>query len=141
MDFQWLQSAFGGVMIGAAALLLYASAGRIAGISGIVYGLAQGDAGRGWRLSFLAGLLGGGWLAAHLVGTSASAPLPTTATVLTLIGAGLLVGVGTRLGNGCTSGHGICGLSRLSPRSLAATAVFMAAGMALATLLRFTSGG
>lgn len=132
-------SAFvGGLLIGMAALLLYATAGRIAGISGILFGsLWQPAAERGWRGLFLVGLVGGGWLAV-LAGLGAvAAPAPASSAGLLLLAlAGLLVGYGTRLGNGCTSGHGVCGLARLSRRSLAATAAFMLVGMLVATLLR-----
>lgn len=135
----WVMSFAGGLMIGAAAMLLYALAGRIAGVSGVLYGGVWGEraerAERGWRLLFLAGLIAGGWLAA-LAGVPVSTiPWSLPAAMLTGV-AGLLVGFGTRMGNGCTSGHGVCGLGRLSPRSLAAVIVFMATGAAVATLLR-----
>lgn len=130
------QAFSGGVMIGAAALLLYAASGRIAGISGIGYGLLWQKGDRGWRALFVAGLIGGGWLAL-LAGSRLSAPAAwsTAQAGLTLVG-GALVGFGTRLGDGCTSGHGVCGLPRLSRRSLAAVLTFMGAGMLTATLLR-----
>lgn len=128
----------GGLLIGAAALLLYAVAGRIAGISGITYGALWPVAGeRGWRLLFLAGLVLGGWLAWLGGADRPLAPLPhTPGGIGVLLIAGLLVGYGTRVGGGCTSGHGVCGLARRSPRSLAATLAFMATGMLAATLLR-----
>ncbi|MGK5066809.1 YeeE/YedE family protein [Janthinobacterium sp. RT4P48] len=124
----------GGMLIGLAAALLILFNGRIAGISGIVGGLLrprQGDL--GWRIAFLAGLIGTPllwqlWLALPAVRIDAGAPA--------LVAAGLLVGVGVRYGAGCTSGHGVCGLSRWSPRSLAATCVFMAAGFLTVYLLR-----
>jgi len=110
-------------LIGLAASLLALGAGRVAGISGIVGGLyTPGHEGRGWRLQFLAGLLVGAlvWLALQpAVFASAGRALPVLAV------AGLLVGFGARLGGGCTSGHGVCGLSRLTGRSLVATLVFM----------------
>ncbi len=124
----------GGLLIGLAAALFVLFNGRIAGISGIVGGLlrpAQGD--RGWRIAFLLGLI-----AAPLVYTLA-APLPAmriNAGTGTLIAAGLLVGVGTRYGAGCTSGHGVCGLARGSVRSLAATLAFMGAGFATVFIVR-----
>jgi len=126
----------GGVLIGLAAVVLYGTLGRIAGISGITYNaLERGQ--RGWRLAFLAGLLVAPWLAAVSGFHLAESPLPASAGGLVLLTmAGLLVGIGTRIGNGCTSGHGICGMSRLSPRSFAAVLVFMVVGMAVATLLR-----
>ncbi len=124
----------GGMLIGLAAALLLLFNGRIAGISGIVGGLlrpAQGDV--AWRLAFLLGLL-----AAPLVyGLVAVLPaVRVEAGSATLIAAGLLVGIGTRYGSGCTSGHGVCGVSRLSPRSLAATAAFMLAGFLTVFLVR-----
>ena len=127
----------GGIHIGLASLTLYAGSGRIAGISGIFYGSIWQQLGeRYWRLGFLLCLIAGGWLA-HLAGTRA---LPTQAfapsSITLLVGSGLLVGVGTRLGNGCTSGHGVCGLARRSPRSLVSVLLFMAIGVATATLLR-----
>lgn len=127
-------SLLGGVLIGTAAAMLILLNGRIAGISGILGGLlrtVRGDI--GWRLAFLAGLVG-----APLV-FSVFAALPevrSEAATPALIVAGLLVGMGTRYGSGCTSGHGVCGLSRLSPRSLAATAAFMLAGFATVFVVR-----
>jgi hypothetical protein len=116
----------GGALIGLAAALFLLLNGRIAGISGILGGLlrpARGDI--GWRLAFLAGLIG----APLLYALAAPLPLPRIeAGTGALVAAGLLVGIGTRYGSGCTSGHGVCGLSRLSPRSLVATLAFMAAG-------------
>lgn len=124
----------GGLMIGAAAALLLVFNGRIAGISGIVGGLlnpSRGDV--GWRLAFVAGMV-----AAPLV-YGLARPLPAVrvdAGWPVLIVAGLLVGLGTRYGSGCTSGHGVCGLSRRSPRSMAATAAFMLAGFMTVYLVR-----
>jgi uncharacterized membrane protein YedE/YeeE len=116
----------GGILIGLSAVLLMALDGRIAGISGIVEGVLHDRGGRLWRVAFLAGLVLGAALAAALGiaqrGTSGLSPWLVTA-------AGLLVGIGTMLGGGCTSGHGVCGIARHSPRSLLATLVFMAAGM------------
>ena len=126
----------GGVLIGFAAVVLYATLGRIAGVSSIAYGglwAAPGE--RSWRWIFLGGLVVGGWFAANLV-TVPSVPEPSGTAVALAIASGLLVGFGTRLSGGCTSGHGVCGLARLSPRSLVAVVVFMALGMATATLLR-----
>ncbi|MBJ7312212.1 YeeE/YedE family protein [Rugamonas sp. CCM 8940] len=118
----------GGAMIGLAAALLILLNGRIAGISGILGGLLRplrGDI--GWRAAFIAGLVG----APVVYGLFAALPpVSIAAGDGALLLAGLLVGVGTRYGAGCTSGHGVCGLSRLSWRSLAATATFMAAGFA-----------
>lgn len=129
----------GGLLIGSAAALLILLNGRIAGISGIVGGLLRAPrADRRWRLAFLAGLL----LAAPL--WRGVAPLPAVHPVgggAALVLAGLLVGFGTRLGAGCTSGHGVCGLARLSPRSLAATVTFMLAGALTVFVLRHLVGG
>jgi len=117
----------GGVLIGVAASLLLVGNGRIAGISGIVSGLLLGDRGQfAGRALFVLGLLAAGFAATRLApGSIASSPrsLPT------LIIAGLFVGAGTRLGNGCTSGHGVCGLSRFSARALVATITFMLTAM------------
>ncbi len=122
----------GGLLIGAGALLLLLGAGRIAGISGIVAGIgAQRD--KAWRVAFVAGLVLVTWLVFRL--NWVNAPSLAEFSVVKLAIAGVLVGVGTRLGNGCTSGHGICGMGRFSWRSLVATLVFMAAGIATVTLL------
>ena len=127
----------GGMLIGLAAALLILFNGRIAGISGILGGLLrprQGDL--GWRIAFLAGLIGTPLL--YQV-WQALPPVQIDAGTPALIVAGLLVGVGVRYGAGCTSGHGVCGLSRRSPRSLAATIAFMAAGFLTVYLLRHLS--
>ena len=129
----------GGLLIGLAAALLWLLNGRIAGISGIVGGLMQGAPGaeKSWRLAFVVGLLLAPWLYRGSVGLP---PIHIQADTPMLIGAGLLVGYGTRLGSGCTSGHGVCGLSRFSPRSMAATVLFMAAGFATVFLVRHVLG-
>ncbi|BBQ92545.1 YeeE/YedE family protein [Salmonella enterica] len=123
-------SFLGGVLIGCAAWILILFCGRIAGISGIIGGvLSRGTPDRGWRLAFLVGIIISPLLYAlvyPLPAIEVSAPWPI------LIIAGLLVGIGTRYGSGCTSGHGVCGLSRLSPRSLVATLTFM--GVAFITV-------
>ena len=115
----------GGALIGLAAVLLLALNGRIAGISGILGGLIAATAWgeRFWRLAFILGLIVGAGLYALVSG---GLPLELQASGATLLIAGLLVGVGTRLGSGCTSGHGVCGLARRSPRSFVATMIFMA---------------
>lgn len=124
----------GGMLIGLAAALLILFNGRIAGISGILGGLLRPRSGDlGWRIAFLAGLIGTPLL--YQV-WQALPPVQSDAGPPALIVAGLLVGVGVRYGAGCTSGHGVCGLSRLSPRSLAATMAFMAAGFLAVYLLR-----
>ena len=116
----------GGLLIGLAAAMLVLLNGRVAGISGIVGGLLppRGDA--AWRIAFVAGLLAAPLLMA-LFSRESTARIDTG--FATLVVAGLLVGLGTSYASGCTSGHGVCGLSRLSPRSLVATAVFMLAGV------------
>jgi len=130
-----LSALMGGILIGLASGAFALLKGRVAGISGIVGGLlgppAAGD--RGWRLAFVAGLL----LAPAVYGLFATLPpVQVDASMGTLLIAGLLVGVGTRIGSGCTSGHGVCGLSRLSPRALAATVTFMVAGFVTVALVR-----
>ena len=128
----------GGLLIGLATAMLLLLNGRIAGISGILGGLLRPAAGNtAWRVAFILGLVGAPLL------FQVFSPLPAVqidADTATLIAAGLLVGVGTRVGSGCTSGHGVCGLSRLSPRSLVATAAFMAAGFATVFVVRHLIG-
>jgi uncharacterized membrane protein YedE/YeeE len=124
----------GGVIIGVAAAMLLLLNGRIAGISGVVGGLLKPRRGDlSWRAAFIAGLAG----APLLYTLSSELPrLQIDAGYGALVAAGLLVGVGTRYGSGCTSGHGVCGISRLSLRSAVATAAFMAAGFATVFVLR-----
>lgn len=128
----------GGALIGLAAALFVLFNGRIAGISGILGGLLQWPKGDiAWRVAFLLGLI------AAPVAYGLYTPLPgvhVDAGTATLVAAGLLVGVGTRYGSGCTSGHGVCGLSRLSPRSLVATGSFMAAGFVTVFIVRHLIG-
>src|SRR6266404_7929492 len=124
----------GGVVIGLAAALFLLVNGRVAGISGIVGGMLHPRSGDlAWRLAFIAGLLLAP-LACATVGVQPSATIDASYPVL--IAAGLLVGIGTRYAGGCTSGHGVCGLSRLSPRSLVATLSFMGAGFVAVYLVR-----
>jgi hypothetical protein len=128
----------GGVLIGAAAAMLWLSIRRTAGVSGIFaetlngHGLDEGA----WRLRFLVGMLLAPWLAAGAQGLDSRGAV----SPLLLVLAGLLTGLGTRLARGCTSGHGVCGLSRLSVRSLVAVVSFMGAGMVVVTLLRVLGG-
>jgi uncharacterized membrane protein YedE/YeeE len=124
----------GGALIGVAAAVFVLFNGRIAGISGVLGGLLAPRVGdRGWRAAFILGLVA----APGLVMQFSTLPRPRIdASWALLVVAGLLVGVGTRYGSGCTSGHGVCGLSRLSPRSLVATLSFMAAGVATVAVLR-----
>lgn len=128
----------GGTLIGLAAVAFLLLNGRIAGISGIVGGLLKPQAGDiGWRLAFVAGLV----LAPLLWLVAVAAPeLTIAADYPTLIIAGLVVGLSTRYGSGCTSGHGVCGLSRLSPRSMVATLCFMATGFATVFVIRHLMG-
>jgi uncharacterized membrane protein YedE/YeeE len=133
-----LASFGGGILIGLGAALLLLANGRIAGISGILGGLlrpARGDI--GWRLAFVLGLLAAplGWLAMQ-----AMPPAQIDHTPALLGAAGLLVGLGTRFGSGCTSGHGVCGIARLSPRSLVATLCFMVAGFVTVFVMRHVIG-
>lgn len=144
MDIDWthftpVASLGGGILIGLAAALLLLANGRIAGISGISGGLlrpARGDI--GWRLAFLLGPVSSplAWLAFGAMPPSQIGHSPALLTV-----SGLLVGIGTRFGSGCTSGHGVCGIAHLSPRSLAATACFIAAGLITVVVMRHIIGG
>ncbi|WP_372070784.1 YeeE/YedE family protein [Tistrella mobilis] len=134
----WSIALIGGVLIGAAAVWLMAAQGRIMGVSGILAGLlppkpAAGDD-RGWRITFALGLIGGPLIVQAVTGAPATGA-PVVSLPL-LVVAGLLVGFGTVIGSGCTSGHGVCGLSRLSPRSLVATGTFMATGALTVLVMR-----
>lgn len=136
----WLLASLGGVLIGAAAVMLMGALGRIAGISGIAGGLIRrGTADRRWRLAFVLGLLAAPLLLWLLHGDSGIGA-PRVGLVWMAL-AGLLVGFGTGIGSGCTSGHGVCGIARLSPRSLLATAVFMGFGIATVYVVRHLLGG
>jgi uncharacterized membrane protein YedE/YeeE len=129
----------GGVLIGLAAVVLMALLGRIAGVSGIVGGLFKpGAAEVPWRLAFIAGLI----VAPALVwAVTGDRPVVTVnASTGVLITGGLLVGIGTRVGAGCTSGHGVCGVARLSLRSVVSTVTFIAMGMATVAVLRHVLG-
>lgn len=126
MNTSWIFALAGGALIGGAAALLFLTHGRIAGISGIVGSLLPSAAAdRGWRLAFVAGLLGAGVVGGQLAPAAVGASVRAVPLVLL---AGLLVGFGTRMGSGCTSGHGVCGLSRWSSRSMVAVATFMLTG-------------
>ncbi|GAA4743896.1 YeeE/YedE thiosulfate transporter family protein [Sphingomonas daechungensis] len=131
---------FGGLLIGAAAALLLLLTGRIAGVSGMFATVVRiADAGPPWRLAaaFVIGLPVGAIVASTLI---RQPQIEVTSSVPVLIAAGLLVGFGTRLGNGCTSGHGVCGIGRLSFRSIAATLAFMAAAAATVFVTRHLMG-
>ncbi|MGL6175699.1 MAG: YeeE/YedE family protein [Vibrionaceae bacterium] len=135
VQFTPLLSFVGGLLIGGAAWILILFCGRIAGISGIIGGLlAAGAPDRAWRLAFLLGIV----ISPLLYGLVHRLPaIEISASWPTLVIAGLLVGIGTRYGSGCTSGHGVCGLSRLSPRSLVATLTFMAVAFITVWLMGF----
>jgi uncharacterized protein len=139
-NFTPISAAIGGALIGLAAVLLMLFTGRIAGVSGIAGGLLNPRSDdRAWRLAFVAGLIAAP-LSAALAGFALPMPqLP--GSYVTIAVAGLLVGFGTRLGSGCTSGHGICGIARLSPRSIIATSVFMLAAIIVVALMRHAIGG
>lgn len=140
-NFTPFASLIGGALIGLSAALMLLWHGRIAGISGIFSGLLRrSDVGElGWRAAFVLGLLAGGLLLSlvHPSGFSVDVQRSPVA----ILAAGVIVGFGTRLGSGCTSGHGVCGISRWSPRSLAATGTFMAAGAVTAAGVTHLLGG
>jgi uncharacterized membrane protein YedE/YeeE len=139
-DFTPVLSTLGGALIGAAASAMLLAEGRIAGISGIVGGLftpRPGDI--GWRVAFVLGLATAGAAGALLAPGAVAIGVERSPWMLVV--AGLLVGVGTRLGNGCTSGHGVCGLSRQSPRSLASVVTFMTFGAIVAVTVGRLGGG
>ena len=142
MTIDWINftpwaSLSGGIMLGVASAFFILVNGRVLGISGILGGLLPpklGDA--GWRIAFLLGMLAAP-LGYRLLAPADFVQAPRIdAGFATIVGAGLLVGLGTRYGSGCTSGHGVCGLSRLSPRSLVATLAFMGAGFAMVFVVR-----
>lgn len=137
MQAEWLWGLAGGLLIGAAAVLLFAGIGRIAGISGILFQAVQSAAPENrWRWAFLAGLLSAPWLLSAVGSSLTRYEAEALGGAPLMLFAGLLVGLGTHLGNGCTSGHGVCGVARLSPRSLVATATFMLVGIVAASVLR-----
>ena len=139
-NFTPLSAAVGGVLIGLSAVLLMLLTGRIAGISGIFSGLLnwRGED-KGWRIAFIAGLILAPIIAGAIGYGMASPTLPANWVIITA--AGLLVGFGTRLGGGCTSGHGICGIGRLSMRSIAATIVFMTTAVITVAITHHVLGG
>lgn len=139
-DFTPLPALLGGALIGLSASLFLLTHGRVAGISGLYAGvLRRSSPDRALRIAFLVGLLGSG-VVVHIVYPAAFATAWNAALPMALV-AGLLVGFGTQLGNGCTSGHGVCGISRLSVRSLVATGTFMATGIATTFVVRHLLGG
>ena len=139
-NFTPISAMIGGAMIGLSAVLLMLLIGRIAGISGIFGGfLGFGLNDKGWRIAFIAGLI-----LAPLIAGSVGYPMPSPqmpASWTVILAAGLLVGFGTRLGGGCTSGHGICGVARLSARSITATAIFMFTAILVVALTRHVIAG
>ena len=136
-EFTPLQSAFGGALIGLSAVLLMALLGRVAGMTGILSGAIFGPD-RGWRLAFLAGAIAAPILMGALgAGIAFDSPVPRPFLVL----GGLLVGIGVSYGGGCTSGHGVCGNARLSPRSLVATVTFMLSAGITVYVIRHLNGG
>jgi uncharacterized membrane protein YedE/YeeE len=141
MEVSWLWGLFGGLIIGTAASILLLGNGRIMGASGILGGLLDGTAGRGWieAVVFVAALIATPALL-HYLGTGTVKTNATASPVL-LIAGGLAVGLGTRLANGCTSGHGVCGISRLSVRGIVATLFYIGAGVATVACLRLLAGG
>ncbi|MBT8139529.1 MAG: YeeE/YedE family protein [Gammaproteobacteria bacterium] len=134
MTFSIYSALAGGALIGLAAVAMMATIGRIAGVSGILANVLKPASALHWQWAFVGGLLASGlfihWLVQPVV-------IQVQSSSVMLVVAGLLVGFGTRLGSGCTSGHGVCGISRLSPRSLLATGVFISFGVLTVFVLRF----
>jgi uncharacterized membrane protein YedE/YeeE len=139
-NFTPFSAAMGGALIGLSATLLMLLTGRIAGISGIVGGdLSFAASDKDWRIAFVAGLLLAPVIASLIGYPMPSPQMPTSWPII--VAAGLLVGFGSRLGSGCTSGHGVCGVARLSNRSLTATAIFMFAAIVVVALTRHVFAG
>jgi uncharacterized membrane protein YedE/YeeE len=134
-----ISAAIGGGLIGLTAVMLMLLNGRVAGITGIAANALVGTQNSGWRYAFLIGLVAAPvvWVAGG--GAFAEPAMPASWGVV--LAAGLLVGFGTRLGNGCTSGHGVCGIARFSPLSIVATVTFMLAGFVVVALMRHVIGG
>ncbi|MGC1495096.1 MAG: YeeE/YedE family protein [Sulfitobacter sp.] len=141
MYIDWIWGLIGGLLIGCAGAVYLLGNGRIMGASGILGGLVDGSARAAWveRGAFLAGLI----VIPAVIQTLGAPAVSTnlTSNIVLVIVAGLLVGLGTRIGNGCTSGHGVCGISRLSPRGIVATLVYIAAGAVMVVVLRTLIGG
>ena len=139
-NFTPISAAIGGGLIGFSAVLLMLLTGRIAGISGIFGGLLDpGNNDKGWRIAFIAGLILAPVISGWIGYAMPTPQMPASWTVI--IAAGLLVGFGTRMGGGCTSGHGICGVARFSDRSIAATVIFMLAAIVTVAVTRHVLGG
>jgi uncharacterized protein len=139
-EFTPISALAGGALIGLAAALLLLASRRVAGVSSITAGVLRFERGdTAWRLAFIVGLVAGVW--AYALAGGSLADITIEADWAVLVAGGLLVGIGTRLGGGCTSGHGVCGISRFSGRSIVATVVFMAAAAATVFLVRHVLGG
>lgn len=140
-EFTPLLSLAGGALIGLAAVALMAIHGRIAGITGILGGIlpGSGESDRGWRIAFIAGMMAAPIAVMAVAGSMPQISVPVS--TLALVAGGFLVGIGATFGSGCTSGHGVCGLSRLSTRSITATLTFMATGAVTVFLVRHVLGG
>ncbi len=139
-NFTPVSASIGGALIGLSAVLLMGLNGRIAGISGLLSGAFFAERGeQAWRIWFLLGLIGGPIVYANV--KQSPVPFDMSAGWPLIIAGGLLVGFGTRLGSGCTSGHGVCGLSRLSVRSMLSVGLFMAFGMITVSIIRHFTGG
>ncbi|HIB83383.1 MAG TPA: YeeE/YedE family protein [Chromatiaceae bacterium] len=139
-NFTPIASLIGGILIGLATAGMLIFNGRIAGVSGIFSGVINASKNdTAWRVAFIGGLMGGGLLTMGFYPEAISSHIDRS--VLSVILAGLLVGIGARLGSGCTSGHGVCGIGRLAPRSLVATAVFMTTGVIAAVVVGQVFGG
>lgn len=135
MNPEWIKALAGGILIGLAVSLMLLWNGRVTGISGILFGLLNPTKGEiGWRTSFIFGLIGAGLFMNFIYPETFAGALLTSD--YTVIAAGLLVGFGTTLGSGCTSGHGVCGISRLSIRSILATCLFVGAGVVSVAVFR-----
>ncbi len=138
VEFSWQTALAGGLLIGFAAVVLMLTIGKIAGISGIFANVLRPGSAHPWQWAFIVGLVISGLLAYIL---NWPIPIDIESNRAMLVVAGLLVGFGTQLGSGCTSGHGVCGVSRLSPRSLIATGVFIATGMLTVFAMSLVGGG
>ena len=134
-----LSGLLGGALIGLAVAMLMLLTGRLAGVSGIAGGLVASSSDRTWRIAFIAGLIAAPLVAPLLGAPSAARPMATNLVLFAV--AGLLVGFGSRMGNGCTSGHGVCGFARLSARSIVATVLFMGAAIVTVAIARHGVGG
>ena len=138
-NFTPLSALAGGALIGLASTMLMLLTGRLAGVSGIAGGLLSSASDKSWRIAFIAGLIAAALITPLFGGPSAARPAAPGLVLFAM--AGLLVGFGSRMGNGCTSGHGVCGFARLSARSIVATLVFMGVAVATVAIVRHGIGG